>query len=188
MKWLRAVAAFQMFLTGRIWVFGDIVAAIFTAVFAPFAICAHTVTTRIPTGLRPDSVPWRPVIQYAISSLSGDILRAASDPTARPWRIVLPDSGPEWAQLHRHLVLALRAREPRSGEIDLDELTIGPMEMRGDSAWVRLTRTHTRQCANSGYATGYGNVENVLVFRFREQFWSAARSLGVLHGDRAGCP
>jgi hypothetical protein len=140
-----------------------------------------------PSGLPPDSVPWRPVIEYVIASLAGDILRASRDSTPRAWRIVLPDTGPAWTRLHAHLSSSLRARPPRPEETDVDELVIGPMRASGDTATVHITRDHVRSCPGGARVVGYRNAGNVIVVRFQGRFWSAARSLGVLHMDREGC-
>ena len=139
------------------------------------------------TPLRPDSIPWRPILNHVIAQLSNDILLAATAPAPRSWSIVLPDSSAPWLQVATHLRSALRARLPRSDDIEFDEITIGPMRFSGDTATVRLTRDHGSHCPGRTQRSGYGNIEEVQIYQVQGRFWSAARSLGVLHGDRGPC-
>ena len=153
----------------------------------PGILRSQPATSANTTGLRPDSVPWRPILEYVVKSLAVEIVRASTDSALKAWQIVLPDSSPAWQRFRSHLSLSLRARDTRPGDLTLDEVTIGPMRIRGDTAWVRLTRTHTRQCPDRVGATGFGNHEEVFVVRFQDRFWSVARSASGTHGDHAGC-
>lgn len=142
---------------------------------------------RAQASARPDSGAWRPIMSYVISHLAMDILSASAAPEPRSWKIVLPDSSEAWLQMAAHLRMALRARLPRADDTDFDELTIGPLRVSGDTVTVRITRDHGTHCPGGARSSGYGNVENVQVYRFQGRFWSAARSLGVMHGDRIPC-
>lgn len=152
----------------------------------PVAVGAQPAPVATRPADRPDSVPWRPVLEYVVRSLSGEIVRASATAAPQPWHIVLPDSTPVWAAFRTHLMQSLGARDARASDVARNELTIGAMTFRGDTAWVKVVRTHTALCGDGVKTTGFGNVENVFIVR-REQFWSAARSPSVAHGDRVGC-
>lgn len=143
----------------------------------------------------PDSTAWRPLLSYIIANtLSDNILDAAIDTTSHAWEMSFPAMGAAWPAIEAHLRTILRARGPLPADTVVWELRIGELTVSGDTARVQVHSGMTKRCPGSARTAGYGNRYDVFVVRHRAssvgstKFWGGARSDGVLHGDRAGCP
>jgi hypothetical protein len=138
-----------------------------------------------------DSAAWQPILTQIIASLTHHIMRAALDTTPQSWRMTFPASGLPWEQVETHLRAALRARAAAPDDTIVYDMTVGPLLVASDTARVELRTSMVRRCPGSSQLTGSGNVETLFVVRHERSglhFWSAARSAGIRHGDRAGCP
>ncbi len=143
--------------------------------------------------IQPDSAAWRPLLVYIIAKLSHNVLDAAIDPTPRPWKMSFPSTGANWPAIETHLRTVLRARPVVPGDSVIYELTIHDLTVSNDTARVQVITIVTLDCPGGAGQGGYTNRDDVFAFRFspgRSQspsIWSAARTAGVLHGDRFGC-
>jgi hypothetical protein len=138
--------------------------------------------------LATDSTAWQRVLTYIVSSLASNIVEASADSAPQPWTIRLPDAEPQRVLLERQLRTIFRARGPLPSDTVLRSLTVGPLVVVGDSGYVKVQFDLTQRCGGSARTTGYGNVDSVIVPRHSQmKAWGAARSAGILHGDRFGC-
>ena len=134
-----------------------------------------------------DSTAWQQVLRYTVSALSPQIVASASDPTAQPWRLQLPDD-PEEELIRTQLRTLLRARQVMPADTLVRTLTIGPLVIQNDTARVNVHFEETRKCLGTGRSTGFGWTTTVLVPRVTEQkIWGAAFSRSTLVGDRVPC-
>lgn len=144
--------------------------------------------------IQPDSAAWRPLLVYIIANLSHNVLDAAIDTTPRPWKMRFPSTGANWPAIETHLRTVLRAREVLPGDSVVYELTIHDLTVSADTARVQVITSVAWDCPGGARQGGYTNRDDVFAFRFSAwrpespSVWSAARSAGVLHGDRFGCP
>jgi hypothetical protein len=139
--------------------------------------------------LATDSVAWQRVLAYVIGSLASDLVATSADTVLQPWSIRLPAAEPQRALLERQMRTLVRARTPLPSDSVVRALELGPLVILGDTGYVRVQFSLTRRCAGSSGTTGYDNVDSVLVPRHPQlRAWGAARSAGVRHGDRVGCP
>lgn len=148
---------------------------------------AQAASPRI-SALTTDSTAWQRVLYHVVSSLSTRLVQAAVDPSAQPWRIVLPAEDPQRALLAVQLQRVLRARTPTDADSVVFELSLGPLRIVRDTARVEFRSSVTRRCPGSARTTGWGNGEEIFVPRAPSGWWGAARSTSVMHGDRVGCP
>lgn len=143
--------------------------------------------------IQPDSAAWRPMLIYIIAKLSHNVLDAAIDTNPRPWKMSFPSTGANWPAIETHLRTVLRAREVLPGDSIVYELRIHDMTVSADTARVQVITGVTLDCPGGTGQGGYTNRDDVFAFRFSPgrslspSVWSAARSAGVLHGDRFGC-
>ncbi len=135
-----------------------------------------------------DSVAWQRILTYVVSSLSSHLVQTASDSSRQPWRISLPADEPQRALLEAQLRTILRARPVTPQDTVVYELEIGPFTVANDTGRVRVRTDFATRCPGSTRSAGYGNVDRVYVVRHPPGIWSIARTEGVLHGDRLGCP
>jgi hypothetical protein len=135
-----------------------------------------------------DSVAWQRILIYVVSSLSPHLVRTASDTSRQPWRIGLPPDEPQRAVLEAQLRTILRARPVLPEDTVVYELEIGPFAVANDTGRVRVRTDFAARCSGTTRSAGYGNVDRVYVVRHPPGVWSIARTEGVLHGDRVGCP
>ncbi len=154
-------------------------------------VAATTVGAQTPTSSRAalasDSTAWQRVLAHVVSSLSNQLVRAATDSLPEPWRIELPADEPQRTVLEQQLRRIVRMRPPSDVDTVVYELSLGPLLIVGDTARVTFRRSTTRRCPGSTQTTGWVNQEEILVPRLPAGFWGAARSTHVLHGDRLGC-
>ena len=150
-------------------------------------VCAGQVNSASEI-LTPESRVWRPILEFVVSRVAGDIIRAANAPTEEAWSVTLPDSTPSWLRLHDHLMRILRARPVRADDDSFRELYVGPLRVTGDTARVELRTSFTRKCPGSTWVTGSGTNEEILLARFPAFGWGGrASSAGGLVGDRVPC-
>ncbi len=135
-----------------------------------------------------DSTAWQRVLVYVVGALSTQIVQAAADTASQAWHLRLPSDEPQRRLLEMQLKTILRARPVTDSDAVIYTLDIGPISIHNDTARVTVSFDVTRRCPGSTRTTGFGNVDNVFIPRAPPGFWGAARSSGVLHGDRAGCP
>jgi hypothetical protein len=143
----------------------------------------------------PDTALASPFVRHIFSTVSTYIARAAQDTLRRPWRIVLPDSGPPWPEIREHLFVSLRARPASPADSQFYHLTVGPIRVEGDTARSRFEWGLTRLCPvatgdSRSLRGGYANVEEVYApvsTHFGYRIWGRARSDHVIHGDLFGC-
>lgn len=141
----------------------------------------------------PDSAAWRPLLAYIIGNLAHNVLDAAIDTTSHAWEMSFPATGAAWPAIEAHLRTVLRARPPVPGDTVVWELRIGDLTVSADTARVQVVTGMTTHCPGTTRPGGYGNRDDVFVVRYRmsatdsTRFWGAARTAGVLHGDRFGC-
>ena len=135
-----------------------------------------------------DSVAWQRILTYIVSSLSSHLVRTASDSSRQPWRISLPPDEPQRALLEAQLRTILRARPVAPQDTVVYELEIGPLAVANDTGRVRVRTDFASRCSGTTRSAGYGNVDRVYLVRHPPGIWSIARTEGVLHGDRVGCP
>lgn len=144
--------------------------------------------------IQPDSAAWRPLLVYIIAKLSHNVLDAAIDTIPRPWKMSFPSTGANWTAIESHLRKVLRARPVVSGDSVVYELRIHDLTVSADTARVQVITSVTWDCPRGARQGGYTNRDDVFAFRFATgpsqspTVWSAARTAGVLHGDRFGCP
>jgi hypothetical protein len=138
-----------------------------------------------------DTSAWSPLATYVIAQLATYIASAASDTISEPWIISLPKDLPKRAALERHLRLMLRARDRTPMDDHFFELKLSSPTLSGDTMDVLFETSLTQLCANPAERHGgYHNVDRVFLVRRRLaafSVWTAAKSKGVLHGDRFGC-
>jgi hypothetical protein len=142
----------------------------------------------LPAAFVSDSIAWQRILIYVVSSLSPHLVRTASDTSRQPWRIGLPPDEPRRAVLEAHLRTILRARPVVPADTVVYELEIGPLAVANDTGRVRVRTDLATRCSGTTRSAGYGNVDRVYVVRLPPGVWSIARTEGVLHGDRFGCP
>jgi len=150
---------------------------------------AQTPASRAFTVLATDSVAWQRVLAYVVSSLATELVAAGADAAPQPWMLRLPAEDPQRALLERQLRTLFRVRAPLPSDSVVRTLEFGRLIVVGDTAYVRVHFDLTRHCPGSAGTGGFGNVDSVVVARHPQlRAWGPARSAGVLHGDRAGCP
>lgn len=139
--------------------------------------------------LATDSVAWQRVLAYVVGSMSSSLVATSADAAAQPWILRLPADEPQRALLERQLRTLLRVRAPLPSDSVVRTLELGPLIVVRDTGYVRVQFDLARRCSASNRRGGYGNVDSVIVVRAPQlRAWGAARSAGVIHGDRAGCP
>jgi hypothetical protein len=164
------------------------VAALVTTTFQPSSLNAQARPGVLPAALMSDSVAWERILTYVVSSLSTHLVRTASDTSRQPWRISLPPDEPQHAVLEAQLRTILRARPVLPGDTVVYELEIGPLAVANDTGRVRVRTDFATRCSGTTRSGGFGNIDRVYVVRHPPLGWSIARSQGVQHGDRFGCP
>lgn len=138
--------------------------------------------------LATDSVAWQRVLAHVVSSLTPDLVAASTDAAPQAWTLKLPADEPQRALLERQLRTLFRARAPLPSDSVVRTLEFEPLIVVRDTGYVRVRFSLTRHCPGSTRTTGYGNVDSVVVPRIPQlRAWGAARSAGVIHGDRVGC-
>jgi hypothetical protein len=138
--------------------------------------------------LATDSTAWQRVLAHVVGALSPQLVAAATDPAAQPWRLRLPSDDPQRQLLQTQLRTVLRAREAIPGDTLVRSLDLGPLLISNDTARVNVRFAETRKCPGSGRTTGFGWSTTVLVSREpRQRFWGAAFSRTTTVGDRMGC-
>lgn len=134
-----------------------------------------------------DSTAWQRVLTKVVERLSTELVQAASDTSASPWRIELPHDEPQRPLLEAQLRAILRARAPIESDTVVRTLKLGPLRIEKDTARVDFQYWVSRRCPGTTQTTGYGNHETFVVPRDPTGFWHAPRSISVTHGDRVGC-
>ena len=138
--------------------------------------------------LATDSTAWQRVLAHVVGALSSQLVAAATDPAAQPWRLRLPSDDPQRQLLQTQLRTVLRAREAILGDTLVRSLDLGPLLIFNDTARVDVRFAETRKCPGTGRTTGFGWSTTVLVPRVpRFRFWGAAFSRATTHGDRVAC-
>ena len=163
-------------------------AALVALTFHASSVSAQPRRGALPTSFMSDSVAWERILVYVISSLSTHLVRTASDTSRQPWRIALPPDEPQRTMLAARLRTLLRARPVLPEDTVVYELEIGPLVVANDTGRVRVRTDFAKRCPGTSRSGGYGNDDRVYVVRHPPGFWSIARTEGVLHGDRFGCP
>lgn len=154
---------------------------------APTMVRAQKTSTSALAALSTDSTAWRRVLVYVVGALSGQLVDAATDPTAQSWKLQLP-SDPQRQLLLTQLRTVLRARQPIQGDTLVRSLELGPLVIAADTARVDVRFEETRKCPGTARTTGFGWTTTVLVPREpRKKFWGAAISRTTAAGDRVGC-
>lgn len=142
------------------------------------------------TGNASDSTAAARVLTHVWELLAPRLLAASLDSAAMPWTIIVSDSLLPRERLVAHLRTALRARVPLPGDTLVWWLRVGAVEVRGDTAWARVSEGATRRCTPGTAAAtgGWTNDHHVYVPRVRPGGpWGAARTRHMRHGDFAGC-
>jgi hypothetical protein len=138
--------------------------------------------------LSTDSTAWQRVLAHVVGALSSQLVAAATDPAAQPWRLRLPSKDPQRLLLQTQLRTLLRAREAIPADTLVRSLDLGPLLISNDTARVDVHFAETRKCPGTGRTTGFGWSTTVLVPRQpRQKFWGAAFSRSTTVGDRVGC-
>ena len=163
-------------------------AALVASTFYTSSLDAQARTGVVPAAFMSDSVAWERILTYVVSSLSTHLVQTASDTSRQPWRISLPPDEPQRALLETQLRTILRARPVLPGDTVVYELEIGPLAVAKDTGRVRVRTDFATRCSGTSRSGGFGNIDRVYVVRHPPLGWSIARSEGVLHGDRFGCP
>jgi hypothetical protein len=167
----------------------NLIAAGATACAAGFHPLSAQVGPRgMPPELSSDSTAWQRVLTYVVGTLSTTIVRASVDPAPQPWQIRVPADEPQRLLLERQLTTILRARPVADRDTIIYTLELGPLSVQNDGARVVVRTDVVQRCASSSRLAGYGNVDSVFVPRAPQGFWGAARTTGVMHGDRVPCP
>ena len=154
---------------------------------APTTVRAQTPTKALAE-LSTDSTAWQHVLAYVVGALSTQLVAAATDPAAQPWRLQLPADDPQRQLLRTQLRTVLRARQVMPADTLVRSLTLGPLLISNDTARVDVDFDETRKCPGTSRMTGFGWSMTVLVPRVPQwKFWGAAFSRNSTHGDRMGC-
>jgi hypothetical protein len=141
----------------------------------------------LPEKFFSDSTLWQRVLTHVVSSLSTYLVRTGVDANPQPWELSLPDNAPQRELLLHQLRTILRARAVTSSDTLIFVLIVGQLTLRNDTAHVTIRTDFGKRCPNSTAIGGFGNIDSVVVPRHPRAGWGVARSVGVLHGDRAGC-
>ena len=162
------------------------------ALCVPLQLNAQNAIDRVVAGLSTDSAAWQRVLTYVVTALSGELVRAAADPSPQPWRFQLPSDEPQGTLLFTQLRTILRARQPMPSDSVVRSLEIGPLNIQNDTARVEVRFTETRSCPGAERATASAWWTTVLVPRAtfeqsRQKPWAAAFSRSTAVGDRLGC-
>jgi len=138
--------------------------------------------------LRSDSVAWQRVLAYVVSALSSELVHAAADTSAQPWRLRVAPNEPQRHLLETQLRTILRARPVTSDDSVIHSLDVGPLSILNDTARAQVRVDETRRCPGATRTTGSGWGTTVLVPRHpQEKFWGAAFSRSTIVGDKAPC-
>jgi hypothetical protein len=155
---------------------------------------AHDVACQQPPALAErffsDSTLWDRVLQHVVRSLSTYLVRTSVDSNPQPWHLTLPDDAPDRDRLLRQLRIILRARPVRDSDTLVFTLRIGPLTVGNDTARVTVTADFARRCRGTAALAGFSYSDNVIVQRYPQAGWGAAKSAGAIAGDRvspAGC-
>jgi hypothetical protein len=134
----------------------------------------------------PDTSAWTPLLTGVVERLAPHVLRAATDGSAQPWRFTLPEDGLLWERVERHLRLILNARDVAASDSSYRRLEIGPLQLSGDSARVRLLVEVLWYCPPTDDTAGYRTSEILVSARLPAagNRWGPARSMNVAHGDK----
>lgn len=154
---------------------------------APSTLRSQEGAASAVAALTTDSTAWQRVIVYVVERLSGQLVNSATDPTAQPWEIQLPDD-PQRALMQAQLRTILRARQTMPADTLLRSLELGSLVISNDTARVDVHFKETRKCPGSSRTTGFGWSTTVLVPReTRQKVWGTALSRVTQAGDRVGC-
>ena len=157
------------------------------SVVAPSTLRSQQGAAATLAALTTDSTAWQRVIVYVVERLSGQLVNSATDPTAQPWELQLPDD-PQRALMQAQLRTILRARQIMPADTLLRSLKLGPLITSNDTARVDVDFEETRKCPGSSRTTGSGWSTTVLVPRdAQRKFWGAPISRATQHGDRVAC-
>jgi hypothetical protein len=175
----------SVFLMNKIPIYLSLVLAL--SLFAPSTLRAQQGAAATFAALTTDSTAWQRVIVYLVSRLSSELVDGATDPTAQPWELQLPDD-PQRALLQAQLRTILRARQIMPADTLLHSLKLGPLVISNDTARVEVHFNETRKCPGTSKSTGFGWSTTILVPREpRQKFWGDARSRVTEAGDRLPC-
>jgi hypothetical protein len=142
----------------------------------------------LPERFFSDSTLWVRVLDHVVRSMSTYLVRTSVDSNPQPWQLTIPDDAPDRDRLLRQLRTVLRARPVQAGDTLVFTLSIGPLTITDDTARVTVTADFGKRCPGSDKLGGFTNTEHLTVPRHPQAGWGAARSAGVMHGDRAICP
>lgn len=163
-------------------------AAICVGVSAPTPRLAAQAMPGPPTQFFSDSTLWQRIVTHVVGSLTTYLVRAGTDPNAQPWQLSIPLDAPQRDFLLGQLRTILRARPTAPSDSLTFMLIIEQPIVSDDTARLTVRTSFGKRC-NAGTAMGgFSNIDKVLVPRHPRTGWGAARSTGVVHGDRAGCP
>lgn len=138
--------------------------------------------------LQSDSAAWQNVLTYVVRELSSELVRAAADTSAQPWRIRVTPSEPQHQLLEAKLRTILRARPVASDDSVFQSLDFGPLVILNDTARVKVQAGTTRRCRGTTRTWGFGWSTTVLVPRRPpEKMWWPAFSRVTRVGDGAAC-
>ncbi|MGH7650433.1 MAG: hypothetical protein ACREMS_01185 [Gemmatimonadaceae bacterium] len=152
-------------------------------------VVAQTAPNGAFAAVTTDSAAWQQVLMYVVERLSPQIVRAANDPNAQPWRIEISSREPQRQLLETQLRSILRARDATPEDSVTRTLKIGPLSISNDTARVDVGFDETHKCPGSARTTGFGWSTSVVVPREPQfKFWGAARSKSTTLGDRVSCP
>lgn len=141
----------------------------------------------LPAQFFSDSTLWQRVLTHVVTSLSTYQVRTGVDPNPQPWQMTVPDDTPHRELLLRQLRTILRARPVLSADTLIFTLLVGPLTFRNDTAHVTIRTDFGKRCPDGTGIGGFGNVDSVVVPKDPRAGWAVARSVRVLHGDRAAC-
>ena len=161
---------------------------LFAYLLIPGQVRAQSEIDQTFARLRTDSAAWQSVLIYVVQQLSGELVRAASNPNPQPWEFHLPSDDPQRTLLYTQLRTLLRARQFMPSDSVTHTLEIGPLKITDDTARVEVRFSETRRCPDATRATGFGWSTTVLVPRLtKEKLWGAAFSRITSADDRVGC-
>jgi hypothetical protein len=125
---------------------------------------------------------------YLRSVLAPQLALASSDTTTRPWRLELPAADSGWQRFTDRLMRDLRARPATGSDSAFSAVTVGPIEIRGDTAFAAVAVSDVWRCRPDMRERARGSFGTAYSVRRRDGSWSLAVSPRGIAGNSVPCP